>query len=53
LSQWLAEYPSRTELTPAPFVLALVAAIALTWAVTAGRVLVAARRRPIEELGHE
>ena len=33
--------------------LALVAAIALTWAVTASRVFVAARRRPIEELGHE
>ncbi|MFN9747166.1 MAG: FtsX-like permease family protein, partial [Betaproteobacteria bacterium] len=53
LSHWLAEYPSRTELTPAPFVLALVAAIALTWAVTASRLFVAARRRPIEELGHE
>ena len=53
LSHWLTQYPSRTELTPVPFVLALVAAIALTWAVTASRVLVAARRRPIEELGHE
>jgi putative ABC transport system permease protein len=53
LSQWLAEYPSRTDLTVAPFILALVAAIALTWAVTASRVFVAARRRPIEDLRHE
>jgi putative ABC transport system permease protein len=53
LSHWLAEYPSRTDLTPAPFILALVAAIALTWAVTASRVFVAARRRPIEDLRHE
>jgi putative ABC transport system permease protein len=53
LSHWLAQYPSRTELSVAPLALALVAAIALTWAVTAGRVLVAARRRPIEELRRE
>jgi putative ABC transport system permease protein len=53
LSHWLAQYPSRTELSVAPLALALVAAIALTWAVTAGRVLMAARRRPIEELRRE
>jgi putative ABC transport system permease protein len=53
LSHWLAQYPSRTELSVAPLALALVAAVALTWAVTAGRVLVAARRRPIEELRRE
>jgi putative ABC transport system permease protein len=53
LSHWLAQYPSRTELSVASLALALVAAIALTWAVTAGRVLVAARRRPIEELRRE
>jgi putative ABC transport system permease protein len=53
LSYWLTQAGQSMALTPAPFVLAVLAAVVLAWLVAAGRVNLAVRRRLADELRYE
>jgi putative ABC transport system permease protein len=52
-SQWLSEYPVRIELTIAPFVIAGVSVVILTFAASVIQTLKAATTNPVDHLKNE